>query len=66
MFTGKNARSKEITLVEDNSIVENNDKIAETLNNFFTSAVSNLNISPFVDPSVKITHIGDPILSIIE
>ena len=53
-------------MVEDNSILENNDKIAETFNNFFTSAVSNLNIPPFADPSVEINHIEDPILCIIE
>ena len=62
----KNARSNKATLVVDNSILENNDKIAETFNNFFTSAVSNLNIPPFVDPSVEIDHIEDPILRIIE
>ena len=56
----KNARSNKIILVENNSILENNDKIAETFNNFFTGAVSNLNISPFVDPSVEIDHIEDP------
>ena len=66
LFTDKNASSNKINLVEDNSILENNDKIAETFNNFFTSAVSNLNIPPFVDPSVEIDHIEDPILRIIE
>ena len=53
-------------MVEDNSIVKNNDKIAQTFNSFFTSAVSNLKIPTFVDPSVKIDHIEDPILRIIE
>ena len=53
-------------MIEDNSILENNDKIADTFNNFFTSAVSNLNIPPFVDPSVEIDHIEDLILRIIE
>ena len=53
-------------MVENNSILENNDKIVETFNNFFTSAVSNLNIPLFVDPSVEIDHIEDPILRIIE
>ena len=62
----KNARSNKITLVEDNSILENNDKIAETFNNFLTSAVLNLNIPPFVDPSVEVDHTEDPILRIIE
>ena len=60
--------SNKITLVEDNSILKNNDKIAETFNNFFTSAVSNLNIPPFVDPSVELLfeQNEDPILCIIE
>ena len=63
---GKNpARSNKVTLVEGNSILENNDKIAETFN-FFTSAVSNLNIILFVDPSVEIDNIEHPILRIIE
>ena len=53
-------------MVKDHSILENNDKIAETFNYFFTSAVSDLNISPFVDPSVEIDRIEDPILRIIE
>ena len=66
LFTKKNAGSNKITLVEDNSILENNDKIAETFNNFFTSAVSNLNIPPFVDPSVVIDDIEDLILRVIE
>ena len=66
LFTEKNTRSNKITLVEDNSILENNDKVAETFNNFFTSAISNLNIPPFVDPSVEIDHIEDPTLRIIE
>ena len=66
LFTEKSVRSNKIILVEDNCILENNDKIAETSNNFFTSAVSNLNILQFVDPSVEINHIEDPILRIIE
>ena len=57
LFMEKNVRSNKITSVEDNSTLENNDKIAETFNNFFTSAVSNLNIPPFVDTSVEIDHI---------
>ena len=42
---GKNARSNKITSVEDNPILENNDKIAMTFNNFFTGAVSNCEYS---------------------
>ena len=35
----KNSRSNKVTLDEDNSVLENNDKIAETFKNFFTIAV---------------------------
>ena len=66
LLSEKNARSNKITLVEDNYILENNNKIVETFNNFFTSAISNLNIPPFEDPSVEIDHIEDPILRMIE
>ena len=55
-----------MTFVEDNSILENNDKIAETFNIFFTNAVSNLNIPLFVYPSMEIDHVKDLILSITE
>ena len=66
LLSEKNARSNKITLVEDNSILENNDKIAETFNNFFTSVVSNLNIPSFVASSVEINRIEDPILHVTE
>ena len=56
----KNAKSNKITLDEDNSVLENNDKIAETFKNFFTIAVQNLNILAFVDLSGEINHIEDP------
>ena len=58
----KNTRSNKITLVEDNWLLENNDKIAKAFNNFFTSAVSNLNILPFMDPSMEIDYIEDPFM----
>ena len=66
LSTGKNARSNNITLTEDHSILENNEKIAETFNNFFTSAVSNLTTPPFVDLLVETDHHENPFLRIIE
>ena len=53
----KNATSNKITLADVNSILENNNKIAE---------YSNLNIPPFVDPSVEIDHTEYLISHIIE
>ena len=66
LSTGKNASSNNITLTEDHSILENNEKIAETFNNFFTSAVSNLTTPPFVDLLVETDHHENPFLRIIE
>ena len=52
----KNSRSNKVTLDEDNSVLENNDKIAETFKNFFTIAVQNLNVLAFVDLSGNQPH----------
>ena len=62
----KNPRSNKITLVENESIIEEPYKIAETFNNFFISAVSNLNISRYVDSSITFDHIDDEILRLVE
>ena len=49
-FSDKSSNSNKITLVERDLILEKNDDIAETFNDFFTSVVSNLNIPCFRDP----------------
>ena len=49
-----------MTLVEKNEIINNEEKIAETFNTFFTNIVSNLKIPPYqntdfargIDPGV--------------
>ena len=56
--------------MEKDFILEKNDDIAETFNDFLTSAVSNLNIpryqDPFTDSDQTENRIGHPILRIIE
>ena len=59
------AKSKRIIFVAGNSILENIDKIAETFNNLFASAVWNFNILSFMNPSVDIDHTEYPISNII-
>ena len=59
------AKSKRIIFVAGNSILENIDKIAETFNNLFASAVWNFNILSFMNPSVDIDHTDYPISNII-
>ena len=65
ILTDKNPRSNKITLVENESIIEEPDKIAETFNNFFANAVSNLNIPRYVDSSASFNHFDDEILCIV-
>ena len=50
LFSDKSSNSNKITLVEKDLILEKNDDIAETFNDFFTSVVSNLNIPRYQDP----------------
>ena len=53
-------------MVENDSIIDQADKIAETFSYFFTRDVSNLNIPRYMDSSIKTDHIKDKILRINE
>ena len=70
LFSDKSSKSNKITLVEKDLILEKNDDIAETFNDFFTSVVSNLNIpryqDPFTDSDQTENRIEHLILRIIE
>ena len=50
-----------ITWVEQVLILDKNDNVAEALNKYFISVVSNLNIPKYHDKSVNNDHIEDPI-----
>ena len=70
LFSDESSNSNKITLVEKDLILEKNDDIAETFNDFFTSVVSNLNIpryqDSFTDSDQTENGIEHPILRIIE
>ena len=59
LFSEKSSTHNKITFVKQGLILDKNDNVAEVLNNFFTKAVSNLNIPKYHDKSVNIDHIED-------
>ena len=63
-FLRTKTQGNKITLVEE-SIIEEPYKIAD-FNNFFISAVSNLNIPRYVDSSISFDHIDDEVLRVVE
>ena len=66
LFSEKSSTRSKITLVEQDLILDKTDNVAEVLNNFFTNAVSNLNIPEYHHKSVNIDHIEHPIARSIE
>ena len=52
-FSDKSSSFDKITLVEKDLIIDQNEAIAKTFNDFFTKVVSNLNIIQYEDPSLN-------------
>ena len=52
-FSDKSSSFDKITLVEKDLIIDQNEAIAKTFNDFFIKVVSNLNITQYEDPSVN-------------
>lgn len=65
-FTNKGINNEITLLIEVDETISDNKKISEKLNNFFANAVKNLNIPQYNDPSVKIDHFEDPIITSVE
>ena len=56
-----------IILMGDDEIIPENERISESLNNFFADAIINLNIPQYEDPTSNNTNgIDDPVLRAIE
>ena len=62
MFSDKNSSFSKITLIENELLLNDDEKISSTLNDFFSNVVSNLNIPPYEDPSVNPEQFEDPVL----
>ena len=50
LFSDKNSSFSKITLIENELLLNDDEKISSTLNDFFSNVVSNLNIPPYEDP----------------
>ena len=66
LFSEKCFTNENITLIEKNEIIEDDNKISEIFNDFFTNAVKNLNIE--IDQNIlnNVDGIKDPILKAIK
>ena len=62
LFSDKNSSFSKITLIENELLLNDDEKISSTLNGFFSNVVSNLNIPPYEDPSVNPDQFEDPVL----
>ena len=62
LLSDKNSSFSKIPLIEDELLLNDDEKISSTLNDFFSNAVSNLNIPPYEDPSVNPDQFEDPVL----
>ena len=60
-FSDKGATSERYTLIENNEIIDNDQKISTIFNDFFSTVVSNLNIPQYEDPSINLDGIDDPL-----
>ena len=65
-FTDKDVNHDNITLVENEETVSDNKEISETLNNFFSEVVTNLNLPQYHDPTVNVDDIEDPVARTVE
>ena len=50
LFSDKNSSFSKITLIENELLLNDDERISSTLNDFFSNVVSNLNIPPYEDP----------------
>ena len=60
-FTDKGINNDNITLAENEETVSDNKKLSETLNNFFSEVVTNLNLSQYDNPTVNVEDIANPV-----
>ena len=59
LFSGKSKSKSKITLIKGDEIISDDQKVAETLNNYFIDAVQNLDIKKFYDIEEENTNDSD-------
>ena len=65
-FSEKSTKTDKITLIENNEILSEDNKISEIFNTYFSNLVSNLNITTDKNLLSEEAGINDPILSAIK
>ena len=65
LFSDKTKSNEKITLVDDETVNTQDEKNAELLNLFFSSAVKNLKIPEFGDTNPLVERLSDPVLKAI-
>ena len=60
-FSDKGATREKYTLIEEEEILYDDQKISTVFNDFFSSVVSNLNIPQYEDQNVNLDNIDDPL-----
>ena len=66
MFSNKNVSKESITLVKDDEIISDSQKVAELFNNFFANIVTELNLAIDEDLLENVDHIRNPITKATE
>ena len=61
LFSGKNKTQNKISLVEQNKIITNDRELAQTFNDFFKNAVTNLNLEKNTGYEENTNGITDPV-----
>ena len=65
LFSDKQNHNRKITLIEGNDIISNNVEVAEVMNDFFSTAVSKLNIMGYQTESLYIDNDMDKVCNAI-
>ena len=58
----KIASKEQITLVENNEIIQRDSDVMQTLNSFFSNIVTRLKIPAYVDSNSNLKNLADPTL----
>ena len=66
LFSDKISRNNKIILIENGNTLSEEDAVSETLNNFYSNIITNLNIPEYEDTTTQVNELEDPILKAIE
>ena len=65
LLSNKVVSNEKMTLIENNNIIENDEKTATNLNNFFSDVITSLNIPQYNKTETVSQNINDPLIAAI-